>query len=230
MVTISSKEDYSSKTYLAFFDLDHTITRSVSGRELIAGAYKRGLLSRDRLAVAIFLSMGYKLKLINPGKAISMMGSWLKGIPVKTIDHLSSEVFNDVLLPSIYPQIIDEIKLHRDANAGLVLLSSTIVPVCRKMEDHLGMDDSLCTELDAIDGILTGRTNGKYCFGEEKAVRMREYCEKNNSTLLDAWYYGDAFADLPALSAVGNPVCINPERKLEKIAKKNGWRIYYWNN
>jgi len=31
------------------------------------------------------------------------------------------------------------------------------------------------------------------------------------------------------LSIVGHPVCINPERKLEKIAMKHGWKINYWN-
>ena len=70
---------------------------------------------------------------------------------------------------------------------------------------------------------------GKRSIGEEKVERLKKYCEINNSKLQDAWYYGDAFADLPALSIVGHPVCINPDKKLERIAVRNSWKIYYWN-
>jgi phosphoserine phosphatase len=96
------------------------------------------------------------------------------------------------------------------------------------MSEYLGMDDILCSELEAVNGILSGRPVGTFCFGEEKAVRLKQYCEKNNSKLQDAWYYGDSISDLPALSIVGHPVCINPDKKLERIALKNGWKIFYW--
>ncbi|MCX6334312.1 MAG: HAD-IB family hydrolase [Bacteroidia bacterium] len=228
METTFSKEDKKNRSYFAFFDLDLTITHSVSGRELALGAYRRGLMSMPDLTSAILLSLVYKMNIVNPGKAIDKMGGWVKGITTEKMENLCSEVFNDVILPSIYPQIKNELHLHKEANAGLVILSSSLAPVCRKMAEHLGMDDVLCSELEAIAGILTGRPEGAFCFGEEKAVRLKQYCEINNSKLQDAWYYGDSLSDLPALSIVGNPVCINPEKKLEKIARKKGWKIYFW--
>lgn len=228
METTSSEKNKNSKSYFAFFDLDHTITSSVSGKELVLGAFKKGLMSRTDLVSAIFLSLAYKMNLVNPSEAIDKMGAWVKGITTSTMENLCSEVFKETLLPSVYPEANSEIRLHKERNAGLIILSSSLSPVCRSMSEHLGMDDILCSELESAEGILTGRAIGKFCFGEEKAVRLRQYCEINNSKLEDAWYYGDAFADLPALSIVGHPVCINPERKLEKIAKKNGWKINYW--
>jgi HAD superfamily hydrolase (TIGR01490 family) len=229
METTSSEKSKNNKSYFAFFDLDHTITSSVSGKELVLGAFKKGLMSRTDLISAIFLSLAHKLNLVNPSEAINKMGSWVKGINVGSMENLCSEVFKEVLLPSVYPEAKNEIRLHKERNAGLIILSSSLSPICQSMAEYLGMDDILCSGLESVDGVLTGKSTGKFCFSEEKAVRLRQYCEKNNSKLQDAWYYGDAFVDLPALSIVGNPVCINPERKLEKIAKKNGWKIYYWN-
>lgn len=228
METTSLKEGNKSKSYFAFFDLDHTITSSVSGRELAIGAYKRGLLKRSDLLSAFFLSMLYKMRFADPAAAINRMGGWAKGIRIETLEDMSADVTEKILIPSLYRQVRDEIKLHRDNNAGLVILSSTLAPVGRKMSEYLGMDDFLCSELEAVNGILTGRPDGTFCFGEEKAVRLKKYCEKNNSKLQDSWYYGDSLSDLPALSIVGHPVCINPDRKLKRIAERKGWKIFYW--
>ena len=229
MEIISSKERNKDKSYFAFFDLDHTLISAVSGKELALGAYKRGLMKKTDLLNAIYLSLLYKIRLVDPGKAINKMGRWVKGVKVEDLEMLCAGISEEVLIPSIFKKAREEIRIHKDNNAGLVILSSTLTAVGRKMSEHLGFDDFLCSDLEEADGILTGRPDGSFCFGEEKVERLKKYCEINNSKLQDAWYYGDAFADLPALSIVGHPVCINPDKKLERIAVRNSWKIYYWN-
>ena len=56
------------------------------------------------------------------------------------------------------------------------------------------------------------------------------YCDKNIYSASDAWYYGDSISDLTALKAVGNPVCVNPDKKLKKEALKRVWKILTWEN
>ncbi|MBN1107899.1 MAG: HAD-IB family hydrolase [Bacteroidales bacterium] len=228
METTSSEIDTKRKDYYAFFDLDHTITASVSGKELVTAAYRKGMLRKTDMAKAIMLLAGYRLKLIRPEKAIEKMGGWVKNVPLEKFEKLCSEVFSTKLKPSVYSQVKQELEYHRTRNAGLVILSSTVTPLCSMMAVNLGMDDTICSGLECSDGILTGNTTGKFCFGQEKAVRLKAYCEKNNSKAEDAWYYGDAMADLHALKIVGNPVCINPQKKLRKIALQKGWKIYSW--
>lgn len=228
METTSLKEVNRDKSYFAFFDLDRTITSKVSGRELTVEAYKGGLMKRSSLISAIFLSIIYKIRLVDPVKAINKMGRWVKGIKIEALEKLCARVSEEVLIPSIYKKAKEEIRLHKDKNAGLVILSSTLDPVGKSISGHLGFDDFLCSKLEEADGILTGRPDGSFCFGEEKARRLKQYCEKNNSKLEDAWYYGDSISDLPALSIVGYPVCINPDKKLKRIAWKNSWKTFYW--
>jgi HAD superfamily hydrolase (TIGR01490 family) len=225
MATTSSKE---GKSYFAFFDLDHTLAGTVSGRELALAAYRKGLMKRSDLLSAIWLSFGYRMKLLIPEEAITKMGSWVKGMTAECMTELCIEVTDKTLIPAVYREVEGELQRHRSENAGLVILSSTVEQVCKRMAEQLGMDDTVCTRLEAIDGILTGRPLGRFCFGVEKERRLKEYCEKNNSKLQDAWYYGDAVSDLHALGCVGHPVCINPERKLEGIARERGWKINYW--
>ena len=106
------------------------------------------------------------------------MVSWVKGIPEKTIVDLCSEVFREVLFPSVYDEARSEIEFHKGENAKVVILSSALTPICQDMAKNLGLDDFICSELEVKNGYMTGHPVGHLCFGEEKAVRLKEYCEK----------------------------------------------------
>lgn len=215
-------------SYVAFFDLDRTITKAVSGNVLALTAYKKRLMSNSDMMYALWLLLGYKLSLRDPQKIIYKMAGWVKGISAKTLDDLSVEISHKILLPAVYPEARSEIRIHSDNNARTVILSSSPTPVCREMSKALGIDDIVCSELEVIDGYLTGHAVRPLCFGNEKVSRLREYCEINNTDPAICWYYGDSIADFPALSIVGHPVCINPDRKLLKQARIKGWKIYSW--
>jgi phosphoserine phosphatase len=82
--------------------------------------------------------------------------------------------------------------------------------------------------MEVVNGSLTGRPVGRLCYGKEKKTRLIEYCEKNNNTFEESWYYADSISDYPVLSIVDHPVCINPDKKLKKKAMANKWKIYKW--
>jgi HAD superfamily hydrolase (TIGR01490 family) len=228
MGTISSENNTKGKSYIAFFDLDDTLIRANSGKLLVRGAYEKGMMSLPDLINAIWMSFLYKFRLMNSEKIIAGMLKWLAGVPEKRVIDLSSEVFEKYMLHAIPEEARREIRMHKDKNAAVVILSSALYPVCQVVADHLEVDDVICTHIETDDGRCTGHTAGKFCFGNEKVSRLKEYCEKNNSKVEQAWYYGDSFSDFPVLQIVGNPVCVNPDKKLQKAANKNSWKIYLW--
>jgi HAD superfamily hydrolase (TIGR01490 family) len=229
METISSKDSVNPKNYIVFFDLDQTITKSISGKELAKGAFRKGLLTKWDLFKAVLLSLLFRFNLRGQLEIIDDMVSWVKGIPEKTIIDLCNEVFHEVLLPSVYPEARSEIVFHRSGNAKVVILSSALTPICREMAKNLKMDDILCSDLEVKNGFMTGHPVGHLCFGGEKAVRLNEYCRINNFSPAEAWCYGDSASDLSALEAVGHPVCVNPDRNLKRTAIQRGWKILNWN-
>jgi HAD superfamily hydrolase (TIGR01490 family) len=228
MVTISSEANVTGKNGIAFFDLDHTITSTISGKELVREAFKKNLMTHADLARAIYLTLLYKLNLKDSHKIINDMTTWVAGIPEQTLADLSSEVFFNTLWPSVYEQARGEIEIHKGKNAKVVILSSSIKYICNEVAKNLKMDDIICSELEVKNGYLTGAS--RLCFGEEKAARLEEYCKKNSAIISDTWYYGDSISDLPALRCVGNPVCVNPDKKLKQEANKRGWKIVQWNH
>jgi HAD superfamily hydrolase (TIGR01490 family) len=225
-----SGDRISPADYIAFFDLDQTLADSVSGKLLAEGAFRKGLLKHSDLLKAIFLSLLFRLKLRDPLRIIDDMVSWVKNISENSLAELCSEVTFKEIIPSVYAEARAEIKFHKSKNAKVVILSSALNGVCEIIAENLNIDDFICSTLEIKNGYLTGRPLGHICFGEEKAVRLLEYCEKNNFPASDAWYYGDSIHDFPALNSVGNPVCVNPDKMLKKSAIKRNWTVKNWKN
>ena len=217
-----------TKSYIAFFDIDRTILSVNSGSVLVREAYKRGLISTSGLLNAIFLSLLFKFHLMNTFLIISRMGKWLRGLKVEDVEVISQQIVNKYLLDAIRPEIYSEIRFHKENNAEVVILSSSIPEICRPLYSHLGFDNFICTVMELADGIFTGRPETTFCFEDEKRVRLKEYCRTGNYNTREAFYYGDSISDLPALEVVGHPVCVSPDKKLKRIALARGWRICDW--
>jgi len=213
-----------TKRYVAFFDIDNTILSINSGSALVREAYKIGLMSTSDLLNAIYLSWLYKFHLRDTDLIVSGMGRWLKGHTVDEVNLLSEHVVNKHLVNAIRPEIYSEIKFHKENNAEVVILSSVIIQICRQLGSYIGVDNIICTVMEVADGVFTGSPENNFCIGDEKRLRLMQYCEMRNYFLSEAFYYGDSISDLTALKAVGNPVCVQPDRKLSRIAHEKGWR------
>ena len=77
--------------------------------------------------------------------------------------------------------------------------------------------------LDA-DGTYTGELDF-YCYGENKAIAMREHADRYGIDLSESYAYSDSATDAPMLQAVGHPHAVNPDKELRALATANEWPI-----
>ncbi|MCK5774930.1 MAG: HAD-IB family hydrolase [Bacteroidales bacterium] len=215
---MSSKENY-----IVFIDLDKTLLTVNSGKVLAWAAYKEGLLSNRNLIKAISLSLIYKLHLINSVKTTVLMVEWLKGLSETAVENFAKKVTEQKLINLIRPSMIEEINKHKKQKARIIILSAALPYICQPLANHLNLDGVICSTMEIDQGLFTGKPQGKMCMEEEKAVRIREYCQKNNFNLQDAYCYGDSYSDRFVLDIVGNPVCVNPDNRLDKLAIAKAW-------
>lgn len=216
------------KRDIAFFDIDKTIIRINSGEALIRHAYHKGVMSTLGVLKAIYTGIQYKYSMKDTHKLIHRMSGWLAGLSEDKFNKISNEILQKDLLPNIRPNIVKEIEFLKNEGTEVVILSSAISSVCIPLGKHLNMDAVICTELEVEAGKFTGRPVGKFCFRDEKLVRLKEFCEQRNFKLENAAYYADSIDDLPALQQVGFPVCVSPDKKLAKIALERGWLVQNW--
>lgn len=58
-----------------------------------------------------------------------------------------------------------------------------------------------------------------------KAAILKRAAEKHNLTLTGSVAVGDTESDIPMLEMVTKPICFNPNSKLYKHAKREGWKV-----
>ena len=98
-------------------------------------------------------------------------------------------------------------------------------PLARRLEIPLLVSTVL--EVDA-EGRFTGRAERPLCLGEGKLQRARALAEAQGFRLEDATFYSDSISDLPLLELVGEPVAVNPDPRLRRVAERRRWRIERW--
>jgi len=211
--------------YLAFYDLDRTILKGNSATTIVEEARNRGMMSPKQFRHAVFLSIIYKLELGNPTKMINRMLSWLTGLEEVLMKQLCQEVFDNLLLDTMRPEILESMESHRKNGGALILLSSATSLICEPVSNHLQLDEVISTQLESEHGKLTGFTQGKLVYGKEKKVQMHSFCKKHQYEPADAFYYGDSHTDFHVMAAVGNPVAVAPDKRLLRIARARRWPV-----
>jgi phosphoserine phosphatase len=59
----------------------------------------------------------------------------------------------------------------------------------------------------------------------ERAERL---AREHGFRLADAVFYTDSVSDLPLMERVAEPVAVNPDPRLRRIAERRRWRIEHW--
>ena len=134
--------------------------------------------------------------------------------------HLGQESFAGFTLSRIYPEALACLRDHKAKGHRVVLLSGALDFLLEPMKDLA--DDVLCSSLAVEDGEFTGELSGAPVAGEARARMLASYARKRNVDLSRSFAYADAISDLPMLEAVGNPVAVNPDRRLASQAEERG--------
>ena len=139
---------------------------------------------------------------------------------------LGKESFSGYILKRLYPEALETLRDHKEAGHRVVLLSGALDFVLEPFKDLA--DDVLTARLEEENGVYTGELSGAPVAGEARARMLASFARRRNLDLSRSYAYADSISDLPMLEAVGNPVAVNPDSRLEKAAKERGWRVKAW--
>jgi HAD superfamily hydrolase (TIGR01490 family) len=212
----------------AFFDLDRTLMAGSSGMQFARAAYKAGMVGRSRLLKWGAEHVRFRLRGSTDertAQVLSQVREVLAGVRERDIERMGPDLLVGVL-PRVYPQMLDEVRAHQDAGRPTFIVSAAGNGLVEVLARVLGMDGGIGTryEVDG-DGLLTGRIVEPFVYAEGKVAAMRSFAGDHEVDLSESWAYSDSASDLPMLRAVGNPVAVNPDQELARIAAEEGWRI-----
>ena len=127
------------------------------------------------------------------------------------------------------PGALKTLKVHRNRGHRVVLLTSASSYLAEVVAENLSLDGFLSTEFEVDEsGYFTGKPKEPLCYGMGKFEIARRYLGANRSALEDAYFYTDSMSDIHVLTAVGNPVVVNPDPRLRERAKQQGWPVMDW--
>src|SRR5581483_6788462 len=114
---------------------------------------------------------------------------------------------------------------HLDAGQRVWLVTAAPAELASLVARRLGLTGALGTVSEIENGIYTGRLVGEPLHGPAKAEAILALADNENLDLGECSAYSDSANDLPMLTTVGHPVAINPDAKLKRYARENGWDI-----
>ncbi|OLE36270.1 MAG: hypothetical protein AUG48_07940 [Actinobacteria bacterium 13_1_20CM_3_68_9] len=212
----------------AFFDLDRTLMAGSSGMHFARAAYRSGMVSRARLTRWGLEHVRFRLRGSTDertAEVLSQVKELLAGVPEREIERMGPDLLVGVL-PRIYPKMLEEVRAHQDAGRATFIVSAAGNGLVEMLARVLGMDGGIGTRYEVgADGLLTGRIVEPFVYGDGKVIAMERFAAEHDIDLRESWAYSDSASDLPMLRAVGNPVVVNPDPELARIAADNGWRV-----
>jgi len=212
----------------AYFDLDRTLINDFSAKRFMRTRIFSGQTTAreyiTQFMTALVFSFGNRdFEVLTK---IAAMG--VKGIREKVFVTLGEEVFEDYLMPTIYPESRELIKKHVEMGHRVVIISAATSYQIMPIAKELGIEEVYGTRLEVQNGKFTGRIS-EMCWGEGKARAARTFAKKHNIDLSKSYFYSDSIDDYPLFKIVGKPMATNPDNALSQIAFENDWPILRFN-
>lgn len=198
-----------------------------SAYEFARASYRQGLLSRRQLAAGAWANVAFRLRGSTDEQTDRVRAgvfALLEGVPVRDVLRLAPDVLAGIL-PRLYPQMLRVAYDHQDAGRPVYIVTAAAHELAALLAEVLAFDGGIGARAEIADGVYTGRPDGPFTYREGKADAIRALAAAEGIDLAVSWAYSDSESDLPMLRAVGNPVAVNPDAELARVAREEGWTV-----
>lgn len=121
--------------------------------------------------------------------------------------------------------VLAELKKAKSNGYHTVLLSGSYTHFINYVGDFLEFDTVIGTKMHFNNNIYDIDKKLDTITGDKKLDKIQETFDKNQVDWKKSISFADSYSDLKILDLVGNPVAVNPDKKLKQIAKEKGWKV-----
>ncbi|QEY72433.1 HAD-IB family phosphatase [Pseudomonas denitrificans (nom. rej.)] len=192
----------SAGSVLSVFDFDGTLTRHDSFLPFLWFAF--GTLGCLRRLPALLLpSLGFLVRRVSRDELKArLIAVFLRGIEAKWLSDRAQAYCRFIWGYLLRPEGLRGVATELESGAQVTLCSASPALVLRPFAERLGVR-LIGTELEVVDGRLTGRIVGGNCRAENKVLRLQAKYGPLTDYRLRAW--GDTQGDHALLRAAQDP-------------------------
>jgi putative phosphoserine phosphatase / 1-acylglycerol-3-phosphate O-acyltransferase len=211
-----------------FFDLDRTLLKGASGPVIGQALRTAGVVSRSIPGEDIVYRVYDLFGETRPSMELTRRAvRFAKGWPQKGVQE-AGRIAAEHLAGAVQPFARPIIDKHRAAGRAVVLATTTPWDLVAPLAEAVGFDDVIATRYRSQDdGTYDGTFDGDFVWGPGKLRAVQAWSAEHDVELDESWAYSDSFYDLPLLSAVGNPVVVNPDPRMQIAALLRRWPVVH---
>ncbi|WP_366519099.1 HAD family hydrolase [Natronocella acetinitrilica] len=211
---------------LAIFDLDNTLLKGDS--DYLWGQFlvDRGLVDRDAHEAANRrFYEEYAAGTLDIERYLRFALAPLTRFDAAQLHDWRREFVQDYISPIILPAGRERLDEHAARGDTTMIITATNAFITDPIAELFGVDHLLATRPERIDGRYTGDWVGTPTFREGKVRALDEWLRDQGRGLDQSWFYSDSHNDLPLLERVPNPVAVDPDERLRRVAGERNWPI-----
>jgi len=215
---------------LAIFDLDNTLIGGDS--DYLWGEFlcDEGIIS-DRQSFEKkndYFYQQYELGLLDIYAWAEFSFEILSHYSINELEAFHLKFMAQKIEPIFLEKAQDCINSHKKNGDTVLVITASNTFVTAPIVKRYGINHLIATEPEIVSGRYTGKVSGIPCFKSGKIENLMPWLERNSESLKDSTFYSDSHNDLPLLELVDNPVAVNADKILAKIAQTKGWDILNW--
>jgi HAD superfamily hydrolase (TIGR01490 family) len=213
----------------ALFDMDRTLVRKETASLYVRYQREIGEATTADLMRTLFWVGQYTLGILDTPRVAEKVLLTLRGMPETVMAARCDDWFHRYVERHIADRGREAVRAHREAGDICAIVTGASLYASWPLARRLGIEHVVSTvfELDA-ERRFTGKAEAPLCFGDGKLERALRLAHLHSFRLEEATFYTDSVSDLPLLARVAEPVAVNPDPRLKRIAEQRGWRIEIW--
>lgn len=213
----------------ALFDMDRTLVRRETATLWMRYQRDIGLATRLDVLRVSFWVLQYTFGVIKVDEVVERVSATLRGTREDVFEMRCEDWFAEYVTPWVSDRGREVVERHRKNHDVLAIVTGATPYAARPLAARLGIEHVLASRLEVdAEGRFTGRTVRPLCYGQGKVVLARALGERLGFALEEATFYSDSYTDLPLLEAVREPIIVNPDPRLKRVARRRGWRVESW--
>lgn len=148
----------------------------------------------------------------------------LKGLSITELDEYFEEVA-EKMHADLNQEVVAKLYEHAEDGIHIMIVSGAYTPLLHIVTKEMPVDAIIGTDIPVNRNILNTRVSLNHVQGTHKNDQIEAALAGQDIDWENSYAYADSLSDLTVLELVGNPVAVNPESKLQAIAKKREWSI-----
>lgn len=213
----------------ALFDMDRTLLAKETASLYVRHQRRIGEATGRDLARTLWWVGQYTLGVLDHAAIAEKALRSLEGMPENVMASRCDDWFRRDVERWITDAGRIAVARHRAAGDTCAIVTGASLYASRPLARRLGIPHVVASVFEVgPDGRFTGRPERPLCVGEGKLERAIAFTREHGLELRDATFYTDSITDLPLLERVGEPVAVNPDPRLARVARGRGWRIERW--